>query len=94
MHEHAVARAAPMRGNLLCPLVRAVGGVRPTDVEVVVGHRATDFVEVRKYVGHALLDIVQCSQLVEGPVRPPFAARTIVTQYVDEQRVVQHVHLL
>ena len=94
MHNHAVAGAAPMGGDLLCPLVRAVGGMRPTDIEVVIGHGAADLIEVRKHVGHALLDAVQRRDLVEGPVRPAFAARTIVSKYVDEQCIVQHVHVL
>ena len=45
VHDRAVARAAPVRGDLLGPLVRRVHGVRPADRVVVVGFRPAQLVD-------------------------------------------------
>ena len=46
VHDGAVARAAPVRGDLLGPLVGRVHRVRPADRVVVVGRRRAELVDV------------------------------------------------
>ena len=43
--DRAVARAAPVRGDLLGPLVRRIHGMRPAHGVVVVGLRPAELVE-------------------------------------------------
>ena len=68
--DGAVARAAPVRGDLLGPLVGRVHGVRPAHGVVVVGLRPAELVEPghqelrRLEGGHA----VEVEHLVEGAV--------------------------
>ena len=44
--DGAITRPAPMRGDLLGPLVRRIHGVRPTDRVVIVGVRSAQLVEI------------------------------------------------
>ena len=67
VHDRAVAGAAPVRGDLLRPLVRRVHRVRPADGVVVVGRRGAEHVDPG---GHELGRLeadgtVQHDQLVE-----------------------------
>ena len=45
VHDRPVARAAPMRGNLLGPLVRRIQGMRPAHSVVVVRFRSAQLVQ-------------------------------------------------
>ena len=61
VHDRSVARAAPMRGDLLGPLVRSIHGVRPAHGIVVVRFRPAELVQPR----HQELGRLQCGRAVE-----------------------------
>ena len=96
VHDRAVAGAAPMRGDLLHPLVGRVHRVRPADREVVEGLRRAELVDARRHeLGR--LDRgrpVERDHPVERAVRPTLARAAVVAGDVDDQRVVEDLHVL
>ena len=89
--DHAVARAAPVRGDLLGPLVGRVHRMRPADREVVIRRWRAEVVDVR---GHELGGLegrraVEQEHLVERPVQRPLAGRAVVPDDVEHERVVE-----
>ena len=94
--DGAVARAAPVGGDLLGPLVGGVHGVRPAHGVVVVGFRPAEFVDpLREVLGRLEgLQLVEVAHLVEGPVDPTLGRGAVVTDNVVNERVVEDVQLL
>ncbi len=96
VHDRAVARAAPVRRDLLGPLVGRVHGVRPAHRVVVVGLRPAELVEPgheefrRLEGGHA----VEVDHLVERAVQRALGRRAVVADDVVDERVVEDVELL
>ena len=94
--DRAVARSAPVRGDLLRPLIRRVHRVRPADREVVVGLRCAEVVDAR---GHELGRLerrgaVEEEGLVEAAVDPALGARPVVADDVVDERVLEHAKVV
>ena len=87
--DRAVARPAPVRGDLLRPLVRRVHRVRPADRVVVVGVRRAEVVDPRDHELRRLEPegAVQDDELVEAAVRRAFGGGAVVADDVVDQRV-------
>ena len=95
VHDGAVARSAPVRGDLLGPLVRRVHGVRPAHRVVIVGLRPAELVEPR-HQEFGRLDggrPVEVDHLVERAVERALGRRAVVADDVIDQRVVEQVEL-
>ena len=96
VHDRAVAGAAPVRGHLLGPLERRVHRPRPTDREVVVGAGRAELVQLADHElrrldgGHT----VEVGHLVEGAVHGALGRRTVVTDDVVDDRVVEDFEVL
>ncbi len=96
VHDRAVAGAAPVRGDLLGPLVRRVHRVRPADRVVVVGLRRAELVDP---LGHELgrlqrAGAVERDQLVEAAVHAALGARAVVADDVVDERVLEHAEVV
>ena len=96
VHDRAVARPAPVRGDLLGPLVRRVHRVRPADRVVVVGLRRPELVDP---LGHELgrlqrAGAVERDQLVEAAVHATLGARPVVADDVVDERVLEDAEVL
>ena len=94
--DRAVARSAPVRGDLLRPLVGRVHRVRPADREVVVGLRRAEVVDAR---GHELGRLerrgaVEDEGLVEAAVDRALGARPVVADDVVDERVLEHAEVV
>ena len=95
VHDRAVARAAPVRRDLLGPLVGRVHRVRPAHRVVVVGLRPAELVDLRRQelgrldAGQA----VQRRHLVEAAVGRAFGRGAVVADDVVDQRVVEHLQI-
>ena len=96
VHDRAVAGSAPVRRDLLRPLVRRVHRVRPADRVVVVGVGRAELVDVRRHhLGRLeLRGAVEDEQLVERAVDRALGARAVVADDVVDERVVEHVEVL
>ena len=94
--DGGVARAAPVRGDLLGPLEGRVHGVRPGDGVVVVGFRSAEFVDPRRQVFGRLevLQAVEIAHLVEASVDPALGRGAVVADDVENERVVEDLQLL
>ena len=96
VHDGAVARAAPVRGDLLGPLVRRAHRVRPADRVVVVGVRGAEVVDLgqqelgRLDARHA----VERGHLVEAAVHRALGRRAVVADDVVDQRVVEDAEVV
>ena len=93
--DRAVARAAPVRGDLLRPLVGRVHRVRPADRVVVVRLRRAEVVDA---LGHELDRLeperaVQDDQLVEAAVRRALGRGAVVADDHVDQRVVEDLEV-
>ena len=95
VHDGAVARPAPMRGDLLGPLIRRVHRMRPTDGVVVVRLGATELVDPRREVLRRLerLQTVEVAHLVVAAVERSFGGGAVVAGDVVDQRVVGDAQL-
>ena len=94
--DRAVARSAPVRGDLLRPLVGRVHRVRPADREVVVRLRCAEVVDAR---GHELGRLerrgaVEDERLVEAAVDRALGARPVVADDVVDERVLEHAEVV
>jgi hypothetical protein len=96
MHDAGVARPAPMRGDLLRPLVRRVQGVRPGEGVVAVRVGAAELVDVLSQIlgRFDLGEVVEYEILVEAAVDSSFGGGSVVADDVIDQRVVEKLHLL
>ena len=95
-HDRAVAGAAPVRGDLLGPLVGRVHRVRPADRVVVVGLGRAELVEHR---GHELRRLelghrVEVRHLVEGAVERALGRGAVVADDHVDERVVERAELI
>ncbi len=96
VHDRAVARPAPVRRDLLRPLIRGVHRVCPADRVVVVRGRRPEIVDVRRHE----LGGLECScaiehhQLVERPLHRSFRARAVVADDVVDERVIEDAEVL
>ena len=85
VHDRAVARAAPVRRDLLGPLIRRIHRMRPADRVVVVGVRSAEVVDLalqeldRLDCRHA----VQHRHFVEAAVQRSFGRGAVVADDVD-----------
>ena len=75
VHDHRVARAAIVRGDLLGPLERRVGGHGPARLEVRVGQGTAPLIQVRQLILDRVWKTIKHDQLVSlnVPVSPPSA---------------------
>ena len=93
MDDRAVPRAAPVRRDLLGPLVGRVHRVSPAHRVVVVGVRAAELVDLRLQELGRLerAHAVQRGHLVEAAVGRAFGRGAVVADDQIDQRVVEHV---
>ena len=93
--DGAVAGAAPVRGDLLGPLVRRVHRVRPADGVVVVRLGSTELVDPRREVFGRLerLQTVEVAHLVVAAVERSFGGGAVVAGDVVDERVVGDAQL-
>ena len=96
VHDGAVARPAPVGGNLLGPLIRGAHRMRPAHGIVIVGLRPAELVvplheEFRRFEGRQAVEI---GHFVVGAVQCAFSRCAIVTDDVVDERVVENVELL
>ena len=96
VHDRAVARAAPVRRDLLGPLVGRIHRVRPADGVVVVGVRPAEEVDLRreKLRGFERAHPVEDRHLVEAAVRRALSRRAVVADDQVDQRVVEDLQIL
>ena len=96
VHDGAVARSAPVRRDLLGPLIRRVHRVRPAHRVVVVGLRPAELVDPRVEErrrldgGHA----VEVDHLVVRAVERALGGGAVVADDVVHERVVEGADLL
>ena len=95
VHDRAGAGAAPVRGDLLGPLVRRVHRVRPADRVVVVGRRGAEVVDPGRHElgGLQLGGAVEVDQLVEAAVEIALGGRAVVADDDVDQRVVEDLQV-
>ena len=95
VHDRPVARAAPVRRDLLRPLVRRVHRVRPADRVVVVGVRRAEVVDPGDHeLGRLEPErAVQDDELVEAAVRRAFGRGAVVADDVVDERVLEDLEL-
>ena len=96
VHDGTVARSAPVRSDLLGPLVRRIHRVSPADSVVVVGLRSAELVdarvqELRRLDGRGAVEV---DHLVEGAVQRAFGRRAVVSDDVVDERIVDEVQFL
>ena len=96
MHDRAVARAAPVRGHLLRPLIGRVHRVRPADREVVIGRRGAELVDARRHELGRLErgGAVEDEHLVEGSVDRALGGGAVVADDVVDERVLEDAEVL
>ena len=96
MHDGAVARAAPVRGDLLGPLIRRVHRPGPAYCVMAVRSFAAELIELGRHElgrfdrGHA----VEVGHLVERALQRAFRRCAVVADDQIDQRVVEDVHVL
>ena len=95
MHDHAVARAAPVRGDLFRPLIGRAKRVRPADGIVVVGLGRAEIVDLREQEFFRLdaWHAVQHRHLIEAAVDRALGGGAVVADDVIDQRVVEHAEI-
>ncbi len=95
MHDHAVARAAPVRGDLFRPLIGRAKRVRPADRIMVVGLGRAEILDLRQQEFGRLdpRHAVQCRHLIEAAVERPLGGGAVVPDDVIDQRVVEHAEV-
>ena len=93
-HDHRVARAAEVAGDLLGPLERRVHRVRPGGREVVEVLRPAELVDHLQVVLPLLREAVEEQVLVDRAFDAPLGAGAVVAGDVDEDRVVGAGQLL
>ena len=96
VHDRAVARAAPVRRDLLGPLERRVHRPRPADRVVVVGAGGAELVHLAR---HELRRLERCHpvevrHLVERAVQGALGRRPVVADDVVDERVAEHPEVL
>ena len=96
VHDRPVARAAPVRRNLLCPLIGRIHRVRPAHRVVVVGVRSTEEVDLRlqELGGLERAQAVEDRHLVEAAVRRALSRRAVVADDQVDERVVEDLQIL
>ena len=93
VNDHTVARAAVTGRDLLGPGERRVAGHGPPCGIVTVGLRPAEFVVVLQNVLDRLLHTVEVGHLVEHAVHAALGARPVVSEDVEDQRVVELAHV-
>src|SRR5436305_15277302 len=93
MHDHSVAGASPMRGNLLGPLERSIQGMRPADGIVRESIWASPVIYMIHHLGSSADNTIQSHHLIVRPVRSAFSARSVITYNVNEQAVIELPHV-
>ena len=93
--DRAVAGPAPVRGDLLGPLVRRVHRVRPADRVVVVRLGRPELVDLRRHELGRLErgGAVEADHLVERAVDCALGRRAVVADDVVDERVVEDVEV-
>ena len=96
VHDRAVAGAAPMRRDLLRPLVGRVHRMRPAHGVVVVGLGSAELVDPRRHELRRLQagGAVEHDQLVEAALRRALRGGPVVADDVVDQRVVEDLQVL
>ncbi len=96
VHDRAVARPAPVRGDLLRPLVGRVHRVRPADREVVVGRRCAELVDARRHELGRLerSGAVEHEHLVERSVDRALGGGAVVADDVVDERVLEDAEVV
>ena len=94
--DRAVTRSAPVRGDLLRPLVGRVHRVSPADRVVVVRRRRAELVDARHHELRRLEPegSVEDDELVEAAVGRAFRARPVVAVDVVDERVIEDPEIL
>ncbi|NBP07890.1 MAG: SDR family oxidoreductase, partial [Gammaproteobacteria bacterium] len=83
-----------MRGHLLHPRKRCIECPRPARVVMSVNSRAADVIEVRHHVGGGFGDTLYRGHVADRAEGTGLATAAVVTDDVDEERVVEFAHLL
>ena len=94
--DRAVARAAPVGGNLFGPLVRRVHRERPAHGVMIVGLRPAEFIHPLGQVLGRLhgLQAVEVAHLVVATVDRTLGGGAVIADDVVDERVVEEVQLL
>src|SRR5437762_13662518 len=93
MHYHSVARAAPMRSNLLGPLKRSIQGMRPANGIVRESIWASPVIYMIHHLGSSTNSAIQRHHLIVRPVRSAFGARSVSTYNVNELGIMELGHV-
>ena len=95
VHDRPVARAAPVRRDLLGPLVRRAQRVRPADGVVVVRLGRAEIVDLAQQEFRRLdaRHAVQRRHLIEAAVERAFGRRTVVADDEVDERVVEDLEI-
>jgi len=87
--DEAVARTAEVGRDLLRPLERRVGRMRPADGEMVVGVRPAELVHPAQDLAEVLRNVVGERHLVEQALRRALGAGAVVALDVDDESIVE-----
>ena len=89
VHDHRVAGAAEVAGDLLRPLERRIHRPCPTDRHMWLTGRPADLVEPLDRALQPELNTDQAGDLAEGALQAALGTRAVVADDVHDERVVQ-----
>src|SRR5215467_8620398 len=93
MDNCTVAGAAPVRRDLLGPLIRGVHRVRPADRVVIVRFGTAEFVDTSGQKGGGLKrsKAIEGEHFIEATLQSAFARGSVVADNVIDQRIIEHL---
>src|SRR4051812_28657152 len=93
VNDQTVARAAVAASDLLRPGEWRVSRHGPAGGVVTVGIRPTEIVDVLENLWNGFYHAVEVGHLIEQAVHTAFGTRAVVTDDVEDERVVQLVQV-
>src|SRR5690242_4414270 len=95
MYDCTVARSAPMRRDLLGPLVRSVHRVRPADGVMIIRVGAAQPVQTNAQECRGLqrAEPVERNHFVESALQRAFPRSSVVADDEEDEGIVEHLQL-
>src|SRR5262245_32264902 len=86
--DHAIARAAEVRGDLLCPLERRIASPSPAYRVVRRGAWQPEFVDPVQHLLEGRLEPIKRHDLVGGTLQRTLGARAVIADDVDDEGIL------